>query len=126
MSDLILIRGLPGSGKSTLAKALTLTGFEHVEADMYFETPKGYMFDREKLKAAHEWCLLTASMHMALRRRVVVANTFSRKWEMQPYIDLGFRLNYAVRIITTKGSFTNVHGVPEEVIQAMQDRWENF
>lgn len=126
MSELILIRGLPGSGKSTLAKALALTGFEHVEADMYFETPKGYVFDREKLKAAHEWCLCVTAVHMTDRRRVVVANTFSRKWEMQPYIDMGFRKGYAVRVVTATGPFTNIHGVPEEVIQAMEDRWENF
>lgn len=36
---LILIRGLPGSGKSTLAE--TMTGFEHLEADMFFIDEKG-------------------------------------------------------------------------------------
>lgn len=53
--QLILIRGLPGSGKTTMAKTLYP---DHVlcEADQFFETDKGYIFDGSKIKEAHAYC----------------------------------------------------------------------
>jgi len=49
-----LIRGLPGSGKTTMAKKIE--GFEHFEADQYFEKDGSYEFDPSELNSAHEEC----------------------------------------------------------------------
>ena len=119
---LVLIRGLPGSGKSTSARSMH--GFEHFEADMFFERGGSYSFDPAQLPAAHAWCLQRASDALQEGKAVVVSNTFTRSWEMAPYIDAAERYGASVQIIEAKGGWPNVHGVPESAIQRMIDRWE--
>ena len=84
--ELVLIRGLPGSGKTTMARVLALVGYEHHEADQYFERAGVYTFNAAELPKAHAWCLDRAQDSMARGASCVVANTFTRRWEMQPYL----------------------------------------
>ena len=126
MLSVHIIRGLPGSGKSTfarqLAKALNAT---HVEADMYFIDESGqYVFDATQHAAAHAWCQERAEKNIAGGRSVVVSNTFTRKWEMQFYIELARRHNAALFITKADNDFGNVHNVPDKVISSMRNRWE--
>lgn len=120
---LVLIRGLPGSGKSTMASKMV--GFVHVEADQYFTDADGhYNFRPEGLAAAHGACLRAAKEALADGRDVVVSNTFTRRWEMQPYFDAAKEYGAEVEIITAAGSWPNVHGVPAAAISKMRERWE--
>lgn len=122
---LVLIRGLPGSGKSTLAKSLQ--GFRHLEADQFFMGDDGvYRFDASKLKQAHQACLQQAELSLGCGYSVVVSNTFSRKWEMQPYLDMAKRWSVTPQIVECHGNFGNVHNVPEETISQMKARWEPY
>lgn len=123
-TKLVLIRGLPGSGKSTLGRSMA--GFVHVEADMYFDWCDGvYRFDPSKVKDAHAWCQNAARAALLTRRNVVVSNTFTRKWEMEPYLNMAKELGVEVEIIVAKGEYPNIHGVPEETIARMRERWED-
>lgn len=118
MNKLILIRGIPGSGKSTLAK--TYKGYEHLEADMFFYHEGQYLFNPMFLSIAHKWCLDTTAKMLKAGKSVVVSNTFIRKADMEPYINLG----YPIEIIEAKGNYKTVHNVPEEKIQFMKDMYE--
>ena len=120
--ELILLRGLPGSGKSSLAKSLW--GM-HIEADMYFGEDV-YKFNREELKYAHEWCQKTCDEYMKSQARVVVSNTFTQQWEMQPYIDLAKKHDYKVTTLVVENRHGNspVHDIPEETIERMRNRFE--
>ena len=129
MSRMILIRGLPGSGKSTLAQMLMNTSYFHLEADQFFLDPETceYRYDPEKIGEAHRWCQEKARKILAARCfGVIVANTFSRKWEMEPYLAIAAEFGIEPLIVETKGTWQNVHGVPDEAIQRMRERWEQL
>jgi predicted kinase len=124
MKELFLLRGLPGSGKSTLAKSI---GGKHLEADMYFSFGGEYYFDASKLGEAHTWCQQQVYLAMATNwSKIVVSNTFTQEWEMQPYYDLAKEYGYRVYslIVENRHEGINEHGVPEEKLVQMKKRFE--
>ena len=120
---LYLIRGIPGAGKTELANLITIANFS---ADDYFTTPSGeYVFDASKIKEAHEYCQRMTRRAMEDGREIIaVDNTFTQKWEMEPYYKLAKEYYYKVIEIIVKSDFKNVHGVPEDKIQKMKERFE--
>lgn len=130
MSTLYLIRGAPGSGKTTRAKKMLESQAIDVyfEADMYFTDPytSEYYFDRTKIKEAHLECQSSTDFAMSEGLNVAVANTFTKRWETQPYYELARKHGYSIREIVCDGRYPNVHGVPEEIVQRMRDNFENY
>lgn len=122
--SLVLIRGLPGSGKSTLARIYSTNGFIWYETDMWFETPYGYDFQSALLTHNHQACKDAVAASLAAGHSVVVSNTFTRKWEMQPYIEMAKMIGATVQILICQGEFENIHNVPKEVINRMKERFE--
>jgi len=124
--NLILLRGLPGSGKSTFAKAL---GKLYIEADSYFisrETGE-YQFDASKLKEAHEWCRENVDLLMDLDGcDIVVSNTFTQEWEMEPYFKLAEKYGYRVHtlVVENRHGGVNEHNVPAEKLEQMKNRFK--
>ena len=61
-----------------------------------------------------------------LNNVIVVSNTFTQEWEMQPYFDMAENFDYKVFsvIIENRHGGNNEHGVPEDKIQLMKDRFE--
>jgi predicted kinase len=123
--ELILVRGIPGSGKSTFAKTL---GGIHYEADMFFlDENSTYVFDPSKIKHAHAWCINSVLEKMKEgEERIVVSNTFTQKWELDPYMDLGKHQGYKVFVIVVENRHggVNTHGCPEDKVEAMKNRFE--
>ena len=122
---LYIVRGIPVSVKSTFAKTL---GGQHYEADIYFIDPTTgeYKFDGTKIKNAHAWCLDRAKTDMAVaREKIVVSNTFTQEWEMEPYFELAKEYEYKVFsvIIENRHGNTNEHNVPEDKIEQMKNRF---
>jgi hypothetical protein len=57
---------------------------------------------------------------------IIVSNTFTQEWEMQAYFDLADRWDYQVTtlIVENRHGGVNEHGVPEETLTKMRDRFE--
>ena len=126
MNTLTLIRGLPGSGKTHLASIITDTmGTFMVEADDYFYDDYGnYVFDPDRLHAAHEWCLRQARFELIENKMdVVVSNTFTTLREMKEYYLLAKAAGVPLNVITCQGQFGSIHNVPESTMDKMRARF---
>lgn len=125
MTKLYIVRGLPGSGKSTFAKKLLQQGKvqQHLEVDEFMTDKNGdYKFDPTILQKCHQQCQMWVKHYLDLGQSVVVANTFTRKWEIFPYI----RMCSDYEVIEMSDEYENTHGVPDHVIKQMKSRWEKF
>jgi len=129
MKELILLRGIPGSGKTTLAKTI---GGIHIEADQYFMENGEYKFDATKIKLAHNYCQTQTQAWMQHDseqinvNRIVVSNTFTQEWEMEPYYKLAEQYGYRVHslIVENRHGGINEHNVPDETLEKMRKRFE--
>jgi predicted kinase len=125
MKNIYLVRGIPGSGKTTFAR--TLEGL-HIEADMYFTDENGvYTFEPTKIKDAHKWCNdLVEEWMREEQDKIVVSNTFTQEWEMENYYKLAEQYGYRVTsiIVENRHNGVNEHGVPEDKIEIMKNRFE--
>ena len=147
---LILVRGLPGLGKSTLGRTIAnaYDGIQ-LENDMQFMVSGEYVFDPSKLEDAHTATQTEVKNLLAESAPcVVVSNTFTRFWEMQPYEAMGYKYNYTLIVVdlflAIKRSYlaesafknmpvpqllefltnANVHSVPADKLRSMYDRYE--
>jgi predicted kinase len=134
MRTLTLVRGISGSGKTTVARQLALGGRRKlITADDYFVEDGIYQFDPSKLSEAHAWCGTEADLAMQEGLHVIVHNTFTQRWEMEAYLQMGERHGYRVTVVSVfDGGCTdeelaarNEHEVPLYGIAAMRDRWEH-
>jgi predicted kinase len=130
---LVLLRGLPGSGKSSFAN-LIWSSFVICEADQFFYDAEGnYNFDPSKLKEAHKYCrdkvesfMLDNQKNPQFYPEIIVSNTFTREWEMEEYFKLAEKYGYKVisLIVENRHNGKNIHGVPDDKIQIMKDRFQ--
>ena len=132
MKKVIILVGASGSGKTTWARNyITEVGTDSavVSADHFFIQSDGsYQFDGSRLPEAHSICLRT--FREALIRGcplVLVDNTSTRQWERQEYITLAKHWGYEVwlnvfKIDPTVAAGRNIHGVPLDSVQKMNDR----
>jgi predicted kinase len=130
---LFLVRGLPGSGKTSFASAIW-NEYAVCEADKFFYDKDGnYNFDPSKLKEAHTWCKNQVETRMIDHQNnqqyypeIAVSNTFTQEWEMEDYFKLAEKYGYKVvsLILENRHGGQNVHGVPEDKLQIMKDRFQ--
>ena len=130
---LFLVRGLPGSGKTSFASAIW-NDYAVCEADKFFYDKEGnYNFDPLKLKEAHAWCKNEVESKMIEHQNnqqyypeIAVSNTFTQEWEMEDYFKLAEKYEYKVvsLILENRHGSQNVHGVPDEKLQIMKDRFQ--
>ncbi len=140
-TTIILVRGLPGSGKTSLAhlmldRRLMPTTNLYCADDFFVNEDGEYIFDPTKLPQAHAQCLGKVTervKHETWWNHVVVHNTFTQRWEMEPYIRLAEETeNRLVVVNVFDGGLTdeelaarNTHGVPVEAIARRRDRFEH-
>lgn len=131
-NTLFLIRGLPGVGKTSLImNSIDVAAFA---ADDYFTDEHGeYHFDPKKLPEAHAQCQEQTRQALAAGYDVAAHNTFTCRWEMEPYIKMAKESGARLVVIDLfDGGLSdeelakrNTHGVPVDAIAAMRKRYEH-
>ncbi len=127
---LILLRGLPGSGKTTLAKVLSENNTYPVfSVDDYFtnEITGEYLFNFQNNHLAYKQCeMLTKDAMLQSISKVIVHNTFTTEWELEPYFKLASSYNYLLFVVTVENYHEqkNVHEVSDEQLQKMAEKYK--
>jgi ABC-type molybdenum transport system ATPase subunit/photorepair protein PhrA len=137
VKNLIIIRGLSGSGKTTLAN-LICDGLKDrfmVSADDFFTDENGvYTFNHLKIKEAHGWCKNECKEAMEGGWGVIVVhNTFTRKWEVDPYMEMARKNEYQVRVVSLYDgglsdhelSDRGLHNLPPHQVRKQRVRWDS-
>jgi predicted kinase len=127
--SLILLRGLPGSGKSTLAHVLSENGkYPVLSIDSYFTHPTTgeYNFDFKNNHLAYKACEVRTKKKMEEGcEKILVDNTFTMEWELEPYFDLSARYKYSVFVVTVENRHggQNIHNIPREQLEKMAEKY---
>lgn len=126
---LYLIRGCSGSGKTTVAASLLNYDSVHFEADMYhYDIDGNYNWKQSHLNHAHKWCQDNTLAAMKLgKKRIVISNTFTTEKELSPYLSMAEENGYNVisLVVENRHGNSNVHNVPESVVEAQENRLRN-
>ena len=134
-----IIKGLPGTGKSMLAKNLrdSHTRARVFSTDSFFMVDGEYQFDPSKLGEYHALNLAKATRYMESfgpnsDALCIIDNTNTQSWEYEKYEEVAKENGFMVQVITVEWNINDIplyakrnsHGVPEEAIYRMADRWE--
>jgi predicted kinase len=129
MRELILLRGLPGAGKTTLAGVLSEQGkYPMFCVDDYFTDTNGeYDFRFQENHLAYKLCEENSRKAMeAGVEKIIVHNTFTMEWEIEPYFKLASENKYRVHVLTVENrhSSKNAHDIPDEHIERMRAKFK--
>lgn len=123
-----MLRGLPGSGKSSLAQVLSHQRHPVFSVDDYFTDENGhYHFDHLKNHLAYKSCEeRTAKAMQRDEQLIILDNTFTIEWEIEPYFKLAAEHGYRVHVVTVENRHQgkNIHHIPEEQIEKMRLKYK--
>jgi hypothetical protein len=95
------------------------TFYKHFEADDFWKDKE---FDPSLLKEAHRVCQENTRKALEDDWSVIVSNTFTQLWEMQPYFDM----TKDVTVFRMTGDYGSIHNVPQQTINKMKQRFEDY
>ena len=127
--SIIILRGLPGSGKSELAVLLSENGkYPYYSVDDYFTNNQNgiYHFDYTKNHIAYRECIeKTRKSALEGVPKIIVHNTFTMDWELEPYFKLAAELSFRIYVVTVENRHGNInsHGITDEQMKKMAEKY---
>lgn len=88
---------------------------------MFFIKDGVYTYDKSKIADAHQWCFSETVKALTDGENVIVANTFTKLWEIKPYLALK-----PTKIFRCTGNYENIHNVPDGIVKQMAIRFEDI
>lgn len=138
MNYVYIMRGISGAGKSTLSASRFPTACV-CSADHYFGHGSEYKFDARLLGQAHSSSFAKFTAALGVEPVIVVDNTNTKIKEFRRYIEAVQHFNsrngayqayeivvIRIKIESTVAAARNLHGVPADKVQAMQDRFQDY
>ena len=139
--NLILVRGVSGAGKSTIGEMLDDGATTRIlSTDDLFYVDGEYKFDPSKLAEYHQaiidkveslmveydWKIMDHDYSWFPIDRIVVCNTFTQMWEMEPYFNLAKKHDWCIHTIVVENMHgsDSIHDVPADVIKSQRERFE--
>jgi predicted kinase len=126
---LILLRGLPGAGKTAFAKLISENNtYPFYSVDDYFTDKTGkYKFEFSENYRAYAECISNAEIAIAKGiSKVIIHNTFTMDWELEPYFNLAKKYNCLLHVLTVEHyhNGANSHDVAEEQLKKMAKKYQ--
>jgi len=125
MSTLYLVRGCPGTGKTRFSNTV-FSGISHFENDMYFMRNGKYMYDRDMMPRAIEWCMENVESCLRQGIDVCVSNTFTKVRYIDVYKRMAEEYGADFKVYRMMGEFKNIHDVPHFILKSMKDNFEDY
>ena len=139
--NLILVRGVSGAGKSTVGEMFDDGATTRIlSTDDLFYVDGEYKFDPSKLAEYHQaiidkveslmveydWKIMDHDYSWFPIDRIVVCNTFTQMWEMEPYFNLAKKHDWCIHTIIAENRHgsDSIHDVPADVIKSQKERFE--
>ena len=139
--NIILVRGVSGAGKSTIGEMFDDGATTRIlSTDDLFYVDGEYNFDPSKLAEYHQaiidkveslmveydWKIMDHDYSWFPIDRIVVCNTFTQMWEMEPYFNLAKKYDWCIHtiIVENRHDSDSIHKVPADTILQQKDRFE--
>jgi predicted kinase len=129
MQHIILLRGLPGAGKTAFTKLISENNaYPFFSVDDYFTDAEGkYQFEFSENYKAYALCLKnTENALLKGVSKVIIHNTFTMDWEMEPYFILAKKYNCWLHVLTVENYHgnKNIHDVTLEQLNKMAEKYQ--
>ena len=126
---LILLRGLPGAGKTAFAKLIYENNtYPFFSVDDYFTAVDGYYkFEYKDNHIAYAQCLSNTEQAIINGlSKVIVHNTFTMDWELEPYFKIAKKYDCNLFVLTVENYHrgTNTHEVTKEQLKKMAEKYQ--
>ena len=139
--NLILVRGVSGAGKSTIGemfddgattRILSTDDLFYVDGEYKFAPSKLAEYHQaiidkvESLMVEYDWKIMDHDYSWFPIDRIVVCNTFTQMWEMEPYFNLAKKHDWCIHTIVVENMHgsDSIHDVPADVIKSQRERFE--
>lgn len=97
---MILLRSLPGMNKDQVIEKFVDMGYIHIQAEQWYERNPDKERNNANRNEAHCWCQAQAKAALMCGEKIIIANTFTQRWETNAYVTIANNEGVDYKIIS--------------------------